>query len=126
MELMTILLIIAIFTIFVGSSLLKSTHVNTIPEQREAFLNPFISKITDDIYISDAANALDYNTLKKIGIKQILIVGKELPRHGDLHFKVLHIKIDDIPNENIKKYFKLFPSNQYNNLRKRQNSLKRD
>ena len=68
-------------------------------------INPFISKITDDVYISDAANALDYASLKKLGIKQILIVGKELPRHGDLYFKVFHVKIDDITNENIKKYF---------------------
>ena len=105
MEITTVLLIIAIVAIFVGSNMLKSTTTasNDIPKTTP--INTFISKITDDLYISDAANALDYTSLKKLGIKQILIVGKELPRHGDLYFKVFHIKIDDTPNENIKKFF---------------------
>ncbi len=107
MEIITILLIIAIVAIFVGSSMLKSypTSDTSLKNNKDILVNPFISKITDDIYVSDAANALDYTSIKKLGIKQILIVGKELPRHGDMYFKVLHIKINDLPSENIKKYF---------------------
>ena len=105
MEITTVLLLIAIVAIFIGSTLLKSTNTMAIATPKKSPINPFISRITDDLYISDAANALDYTSLKKLGIKQILVAGKELQRHGDLYFKVFHIKVDDIPNENIKKYF---------------------
>jgi len=104
MEITTVLLLIAIVAIFVGASVLKSKD-STVNIYKQPIINPRISKITDDIYISDAINAMDYQSLKLLGIKQILIAGNEIPRHGDLHFKVFHVKINDLPNENIKKYF---------------------
>jgi hypothetical protein len=104
MEITTVLLLIAIVAIFVGASVLKSKD-STVNIYKQPMINPRISKITDDIYISDAINAMDYQSLKLLGIKQILIAGNEIPRHGDLHFKVFHVKINDLPNENIKKYF---------------------
>jgi hypothetical protein len=102
MEIITVLLIIAIATIIVGASLLKSSAVIPI---KTPPVNRNISKITEEVYITDGNNALDYGYLKHQGIKQILIVGKELPRHGDMYFKVYHIKIEDVPDENIKKYY---------------------
>ena len=103
MEITTVLLLIAIIAIFVGASVLKSkqTDVIVLPPS----VNTNISQITEDVYISDRITASDYESLKRLGIKQILIVGSEIPRHGDLYFKVFHVKINDLPTENIKKYF---------------------
>ena len=103
MEITTVLLLIAIIAIFVGASVLKSkqTDVIVLPPP----INTNISQITEDVYISDRMTASDYESLKRLGIKQILIVGSEIPRHGDLYFKVFHVKINDLPTENIKKYF---------------------
>jgi dual specificity phosphatase 12 len=70
-----------------------------------SIVHPDINKVCPGVYITNYFGAKEYEILKSIGIKQILIVGQELPRHGELHFKVLHIKIRDIPDENIEKYF---------------------
>ena len=63
--------------------------------------------IPGELYLTDATNAKDYSVLKYLGIKQILIVGNELSRHGDDQFKVMHIRLEDHPEENIKKYFNI-------------------
>jgi predicted protein tyrosine phosphatase len=89
--------------------LLFTTTLKAEPQQIQFYnqecTNQNISKITDDLYLTDYNNARDYESLKNLGVKQILIIGEELPRHGEMYFKVLHIKIKDIPSENIKKHF---------------------
>ena len=65
----------------------------------------FICKITDELYISDYKASICYNTLKELGIKQILSIGTELPEHKTSDFKLKHIKIDDLPSVYIKQYF---------------------
>ncbi len=67
--------------------------------------NPEINKIADGLYLTNFKHAKDYDTLKALGVRQILTVGSELPRHGEPMFKAMHVKIDDRPDENIKKHF---------------------
>jgi protein-tyrosine phosphatase len=64
-----------------------------------------ISKITDDVYLSDHINAKRYDELKQLGIKQILSIGSELTPHETTEFRKVHIHISDHPEEDIKQYF---------------------
>ncbi len=103
-SLITIVLFILIVVFLITAMFLQNTsteEIRHVPVQ----LNPNIHKIHDGLYLTDFNNAKDYASLKALGVRQILIVGKELPRHGEPFFKVMHVKIDDIPNENIKKHF---------------------
>lgn len=68
-------------------------------------LNPEINKIADGLYLTNFQHAKDYKTLKALGVRQILTVGAELPRHGEPQFKAMHVRINDQPSENIKKHF---------------------
>lgn len=67
--------------------------------------NPEINKVADGLYITDFINAKDYDTLKDLGVRQILTVGAELPRHGEPMFKVMTVNVLDLPAVNIKKHF---------------------
>lgn len=67
--------------------------------------NEAISRITPHLYISNFQAAKDYQKLKCLGIDQILVIGEELPRHGEPHFNVMHVKLRDSSEENIKKHF---------------------
>jgi dual specificity phosphatase 12 len=64
-----------------------------------------ITKITENLYLSDYYSSLEYDKLHELGIKQILTIGKELPPHKAKYFKRKHIYLSDIPCENISKYF---------------------
>lgn len=64
-----------------------------------------ISPITDKIWISDYPTATNYPLLKKLGVKQILTIGAELPPHPTNEFRLMHIKLNDMPGENIKQHF---------------------
>ncbi len=66
---------------------------------------PGLSKITDKIWISDYRTSTNYETLKSHGIKQILSIGSELPAHKTNDFKLMHIRIADEPEVNIRKHF---------------------
>jgi dual specificity phosphatase 12 len=68
-------------------------------------INPNINEIATGLYLTDFNNAKDYESLKQLGVRQILTIGKELPRHGEPLFKAMHVRIDDSPSENIKKHF---------------------
>lgn len=70
-------------------------------------INPNIHEIIPGLYLTSAKHATDYDSLRALGVRQILTIGSELKRHGEPYFKVLHIKIPDIPTANIKKYFNL-------------------
>lgn len=95
-----LVLIFLIVTMFLGTPAeIQSRTPSDVPK------NSNINQIDSTLYITDAANAKDYEALKALGVKQILIVGLEIPRHGEQLFKVRHIKALDIPNENIKKHF---------------------
>ena len=61
--------------------------------------------IVGKLYISDFPSSKDYSKLSSLGIKQILTVGVELPRHGSDKFTTMHIPISDEPSVNIIKYF---------------------
>lgn len=75
-----------------------------IPKNTKTF-NPNINEIATGLYLTDFKNAKDYDTLRQLGVRQILTIGKELPRHGEPLFKAMHVRIDDSPGENIKKHF---------------------
>lgn len=64
-----------------------------------------ITKITENLYLSDYYSSLEYDKLHELGIKQILTIGKELPPHKANYFKRKHIYLSDISCENISKYF---------------------
>lgn len=68
-------------------------------------INPEINEVATGLYLTNFKNAKDYDALKRLGVRQILTIGMELPRHGEPLFKVMHVRVDDSPNENIKKYF---------------------
>lgn len=94
-----IFLVIIIFLI--ASLFLQKNSVSQI-----SFLpNKNINKIAAGLYLTDFENAKDYEYLKQLGVCQILTIGRELPRHGDMFFKTMHIPLDDSPTEDIKKYF---------------------
>jgi dual specificity phosphatase 12 len=75
--------------------------------------NPNINKIDNGLYLTCAENARDYKTLGlELGVKQILTIGKELRPHSESSpFKLMHIKLDDHPNEKISKYF--YPAHEF-------------
>lgn len=78
---------------------------NNSPTKNTTQLNPNINEIATGLYLTDFKNAKDYDTLRQLGVRQILTIGKELPRHGEPLFKAMHVRIDDSPSENIKKHF---------------------
>jgi len=78
---------------------------NNNPTKNTMQLNPNINEIATGLYLTDFKNAKDYDTLRQLGVRQILTIGKELPRHGEPLFKAMHVRIDDSPSENIKKHF---------------------
>lgn len=81
---------------------IDDVNVNKVPDVHN--IQNSISKITDGLYISNYYCSLNYDHLKKLGIRQILSVGKELPNHKtDLRTK--HIDLDDTPTEDIAIYF---------------------
>ncbi len=92
-----------IFVFWVFSLFLPNDNIRTNANMTRK--NPNINEIAPGIYLTDFVNSKDYTYLQSVGVRQILTVAKELPRHGEQHFKAMHIKIDDIPSENIKKYF---------------------
>jgi len=99
---MTVLLLLLVVIFLIASVFLDDTSV---PQTQIYDTNPNIHKLDAGLYITNSHNARDYLYLKRLGIKQILIVGSELQRHGDHLFKVMHIKIYDTPVTNIKKHF---------------------
>jgi hypothetical protein len=95
---------VLLFIFLVASMFIQGTN-KIEPPPDPSKINPNINKFGDGLFITNFENARDYNSLKKLGVRQILTVGKELPRHGEPFFKVMHVPIDDNPDENIKKYF---------------------
>ncbi len=69
------------------------------------FCNAGPTKITKNIYLSDCENAKKYGILKQLGIKQILTIGSEIPKHKTTDFKTMHINLDDSPSSNMYAYF---------------------
>jgi len=76
-----------------------------------------ISKIKNDLYLSNYEASQNYDLLSKLGIEQILTVGNDL-KHCDCSFnqcdvdcsfnqkfKLMHILIDDDETEDIFQYF---------------------
>ncbi len=61
--------------------------------------------LPDRIYLSDFHTSKNYDLLKKHGIKQILTIGKELPKHDHADFKTMYISLDDAPLEPISAHF---------------------
>ncbi len=104
---LTVFVLVVIFLI--ASMFLQGSPqgVQGVPpnQQNPELLNPEINKIADGLYLTNFKHAKDYKTLKALGIRQILTVGAELPRHGEPMFKAMHVRINDSPDENIKKYF---------------------
>jgi len=87
---------------------IASTFLKTPPSEVrdiQHVIDPQISQITPDVYITNVLGASNYNALRSLGITQILTVGSELSRHTDPRFKTMYIKIADDSDENIKKYF---------------------
>lgn len=64
-----------------------------------------ISKITDSLFLSNKDHARDYDSLKELGIKQILSIGTGLALHTSEEFVYMYISIDDDPSQNISSYF---------------------
>lgn len=65
-----------------------------------------ISKITDNIYLSDYWGAYEKNYLLEKGIKKILCVGNKLKNFYPDIFIYKNIDIKDIEDEDISQYFK--------------------
>ena len=122
MTVSVILLMVVVVVILIGSVMLDSKPMMKMAgavgvccaasvngeincENKPAKINPNISQITEDLYLTNYVNAKDYTSLKALGVRQILTIGAELPRHGEPFFKVMHIKLKDHPKESIQKYF---------------------
>lgn len=103
----SILTAFILVVIFLVASLFlqNSSAVGNNSPAKNTHLNPNINEIATGLYLTDFKNAKDYDTLKQLGVRQILTIGKELPRHGEPLFNAMHVRIDDSPHENIKKYF---------------------
>ncbi len=103
----TIVIFVLVVVFLISSMFLQPNTIDNCSETPmiQKTHNPEINKIPDDLYLTNFKHAKDYNTLKELGVRQILTIGAELPRHGEPMFKVMHIKIDDRPDENIKKHF---------------------
>ena len=91
--------------VFLIASMFLQTSTENNAHPIEKPLNKNINKVADGLYITNFINATDYKALKALGVRQILIVGTELPRHGEPLFKVMTVRIDDHPDVNIKKHF---------------------
>lgn len=98
------IIIFILLLVFVIASTTFETPPTAIRHVQH-ILNPEISQIIPDLYLSNYQGSIDYEALKSHHITQILTVGSELPRHKDPRFKTMHIKIADSADENIKKYF---------------------
>lgn len=75
------------------------------PQCSNCLFSTIINKIDDQVYLSDCVAARQYSYLHHCGIKQILSIGAELQEHETLDFNLLHIKIHDHEDVQIKDYF---------------------
>ncbi len=64
-----------------------------------------ICKVTENLYISDYNSSKYYDSLKKLGITQILTVASELKQHSDKEFRTMKISLNDNPDEDIRSHF---------------------
>lgn len=64
-----------------------------------------ISKVTDNIYLSNYRYSKQYDKLKELGITRILTIGRELDPHLHNDFTTMHIPIDDHPSVPIRDHF---------------------
>lgn len=74
------------------------------------YLNPENGcKVYPHIYIGNAKFASDKALLKGLGITHIVNAAQEIPDFfkGDSSFQYLHLKMDDIPEENASRFFQV-------------------
>jgi protein-tyrosine phosphatase len=74
------------------------------------YLNPKNGcEVYPGLYLGNAAFASDADLLTGLGITHIVNCAKEVPDYfkGDFNFEYLHLMLDDIPNENITRFFEL-------------------
>lgn len=82
-----------------------------MPPEKPVVVSPYktkpsvINKIIDGLFISDDYSSRDYETIKTLGITQILCVGQELTPHTNSGFVTAHIPIVDMESALIKKWF---------------------
>lgn len=87
-----------------------SPLVNREQKPPKPYLNPKNGcEVYPGLYLGNAAFASDVHLLTGLGITHIVNCAKEVPDYfkGDFNFEYLHLMLDDVPNENITRFFEL-------------------
>lgn len=66
-----------------------------------------ISRIVEDVYVSDYYSSQLHSIIRDLGIRQILTIGTELRSHNFKDGNTLHIRLHDHPEEELSRYFTL-------------------
>jgi hypothetical protein len=98
-----------------------SPLVNRQKKPQKPYINPDNGcEVYPRLYLGNAAFASDIELLSGLGITHIVNCAKEVPDYfkGDFNFQYLHLMLNDVPNENITRFFttsKQFISNALDN-----------
>lgn len=87
-----------------------SPLVDREQKPQKPYLNPKNGcEVYPGLYLGNAAFASDVELLRGLGITHIVNCAKEVPDYfkGDFNFEYLHLMLDDVPNENITRFFEL-------------------
>jgi hypothetical protein len=87
-----------------------SPLVSRVTKKSKPYLNPQNGcEIHPRLYLGNAAFASDADLLTGLGITHIVNCAKEVPDYfkGDFNFQYLHLMLNDSPDENITRIFKV-------------------
>jgi hypothetical protein len=87
-----------------------SPLVSRVEKRVKPYLDPKNGcEVYPRLYLGNAQFASDADLLTGLGITHIVNCAKEVPDYfkGDFNFQYLHLMLDDVPDENITRIFKV-------------------
>lgn len=84
------------------------------PVQESRIVKPYLNpqngcEVVQGLYLGNAEFASDLELLKGLGVTHIVNSAKEVPDYfkGDFKFQYLHLMLNDVPEENISRFFEV-------------------
>jgi hypothetical protein len=84
------------------------------PQDDSRIVKPYLNpqngcEVVQGLYLGNAEFASDLDLLKGLGVTHIVNSAKEVPDYfkGDFNFQYLHLMLNDIPEENISRFFEV-------------------
>lgn len=88
--------------------------LSPLVERKEKPPKPYLNpqngcEVYPGLYLGNAAFASDVDLLSGLGITHIVNCAKEVPDYfkGDFNFEYLHLMLNDVPDENITRFFEV-------------------